>query len=153
MICRYSDSESKDTSATEFRIDITDERTWHSLKHYSQYFLGLFFSVMVVLFLLRFWEISDYSNRAEVKDWLHRYVADGWWRRGGLNVALSTAQGLLALVLLLLLANAIATQWAAQTIPEARVVGSSIAVGLSVVFIIWLLGCLCIRLTETAFVR
>lgn len=134
-------------------INIIDDRSWHTLKHYSHYILGIEFLAMAVLFTIYFWQISDYSNRSEVKVWLHKYISDGWWRRGGLNVAASMAKGLLALALVLLVVNAFATQLSADTLPESRVVGGFFAVAVAVVLVIWLVGYTFIRFTEAAFVR
>lgn len=134
-------------------IDVLDDRSWHAIKHYSHYILGVVFLYMAVLLTVKFWQISDYSNRSEIKAWLKKYIADGWWRRGGLNVALSMSQGLLVMALVLLGINGLATQAADVTIPEERIVGAFIAVGVSVVFVIWVLGYAGIRFTEAAFVR
>lgn len=134
-------------------IDVIDDRSWHTIKLFAHYFLGIFFAVMVVAFILRFWEISDYSNRTEVKDWLMRYVADGWWRRGGVGVAASVSLGLLSLLLLMLVMNMISTQVALHTIPEKRIVGAMVAIGASVVAVIWALGFMCIKFSEASFVR
>jgi uncharacterized membrane protein (DUF485 family) len=134
-------------------VNIIDDRTWHALKHYAHYVLGIEFLVMAVLFTIYFWQISDYSNRSEVKAWLHKYISDGWWRRGGLNVAASMAKGLIGMALVLLVINAFATQLAAETLPESRVAGGVLAVAIVVVLIIWLIGYIFIRFTEAAFVR
>lgn len=88
-----------------------------------------------------------------IQAWLKKYIADGWWRRGGLGVALSMAQGLLLMALVLLAINALATQAAEVTLPETRIVGAFFAVGASVVFLIWIFGYIGIRFTEAAFVR
>jgi uncharacterized membrane protein (DUF485 family) len=88
-----------------------------------------------------------------MKVWLHRYIADGWWRRGGLNIAISMGLGLLALALVLLVVNAFATQVSAVTVPETRILGGFLAVGVAVVLVIWLVGYIFIRFTEAAFVR
>jgi hypothetical protein len=153
LLYSYIDSSSSNEAPRLRVVDITDDRIWHATKYYSHYLLGILFLVMAVLFTIRFWEISDFSNRAEIKVWLHKYVSDGWWRRGGLNVAISMSKGLLALGVILLAFNAFATQASAATFPENRIIGSCIAVGISVVFIIWLLGYIFIRFTEAAFVR
>jgi hypothetical protein len=134
-------------------VNILDDRTWHAMKHFSHYALGIEFLFMAAIFTFCFWQISDYSNRSEVKVWLHRYIADGWWRRGGLNVAISMGLGLLALALVLLIINAFATQLAAVTVPETRILGGFFVVGASVVLVIWLVGYIFIRFTEAAFVR
>ena len=55
-------------------INFLDPESWHGVKIFSHYFLGMFFAVMAVLFTVRFWEISDFTNRGEVRNWLNRYV-------------------------------------------------------------------------------
>lgn len=109
--------------------------------------------VMAVLFTIRFWEISDYSNRAEVREWLKNYVADGWWRRGGLYVAKYMAQGYLTLALVCYIIWLIANQFGPRSLPEARIIGAALAAFASVVFIVWVLGFVGIKFTESAFER
>lgn len=135
------------------QVNIIDDRSWHALKHFTHYVLGIVFLFMAVAFTLYFWQISDYSNRSEIKVWLHRYISDGWWRRGGLNVAISMGKGLLVMAVVLLVVNAFATQIAQETVPESRVVGGFLAVGVCVVLVIWFVGYVFIRFTEAAFVR
>ncbi len=130
-----------------------DERQWHTIKYFSHYLLGILFLFMSVMFLLTFWQISDYSNRAEIKAWLHKYISDGWWRRGGLNVATSMARGLLLLGLIMIVMNALATAAGVETIPESRILGAFFAVAASVIAVIWFLGYIGIRFTEASFVR
>jgi hypothetical protein len=108
---------------------------------------------MAVLFTIRFWEISDYSNRVEVTKWLHRYVSDGWWRRGGLGVAISMAKGCLFIGLCIVIINAVSRSFSADSIATGFVVGSVFYTGVVVVVTIWFLGYLAIRTTEKAFVR
>ena len=130
-----------------------DERQWHTIKYFSHYLLGILFLFMSVMFLLTFWQISDYSNRSEIKVWLHKYISDGWWRRGGLNVATSMARGLLLLGLIMIAMNALATAAGVETIPESRILGAFFAVAASVIAVIWFLGYIGIRFTEASFVR
>lgn len=134
-------------------LNFLDDRTWHAAKYFSHYILGIVFLVMSVLFTIYFWQISDYSNRSEIKKWLHKYISDGWWRRGGLNVAISMARGLIVMGLVLLAINALATQASVDTIPEGRIIGGFLAVALCVVLGIWLIGYIFIRFTEAAFIR
>lgn len=145
-----------DTSEdTGFFIDMNliEGKTWHTLQHYSHYFLGLLFVVMAFLFTIRFWEISDYSNRAEIKAWLRKYIANGWWRRGGVSVAISMLQGCLGLGAVLLAISIISTGGSASTLPEPRIIGALVGVGIAVVLVIWVLGYFGIKTTEAAFVR
>lgn len=133
--------------------DLLNERQWHVIKYFSHYLLGILFLFMSVMFLIKFWQISDYSNRSEIKAWLHKYISDGWWRRGGLNVATSMARGLLVMGLVLLMMNCLATAASAETFPESRILGALFAVSASVIAVIWFLGYVGIRFTESSFVR
>jgi hypothetical protein len=108
---------------------------------------------MAISFTIRFWEISDFSNRPEMKEWLGQYVADGWWRRGGAHIMLSMVRMLAVTGFVLLVIQAVATQVAVSIIPDSRIVVSVVAVGLSVTFLIWQLGYYGVRVTEQAFVR
>ena len=108
---------------------------------------------MAVCFTIYFWQISDYSNRTEIKKWLHKYISDGWWRRGGLNIALSMSKALLVMGMVLLIINAFATQLSMMIFPESRIIGAFLLVSISVIVIIWLIGYFLVRFTESAFVR
>ncbi|KAJ1412418.1 hypothetical protein B484DRAFT_402322, partial [Ochromonadaceae sp. CCMP2298] len=141
----YGDSE-PDDGVPGATFDVIDDRSWHAIKHISHYLLGILFACMAISFLLFFWQIGDYSNRAETKAWLFKYVSDGWWRRGGVNVALSMLKGCVLMGAVLLLG-------AAAVIPEDRVIGAFLVGGASVVGVVWALGVVGIRLTEAAFVR
>jgi hypothetical protein len=48
------------------KVDFIDVRNWHAIKHFSHFWLGIFFVVMSVLFTLKQWEIRDYTDREEV---------------------------------------------------------------------------------------
>ena len=48
------------------KVDFIDARNWHAIKHFSHFWLGIFFVVMSVLFTLKLWEIRDYTDREEV---------------------------------------------------------------------------------------
>ncbi len=124
----------------EFTLDVIDDHSWHTIKQYSHYILGVLFAIMSILFTLRFWQISDYSNRNEVKKWLGRYITDGWWRKGGLGVAISMGRAVVVMGLCLWLLLAVSTQFNNNSTPDPRILGSTIAIGISVVFIVWLLG-------------
>lgn len=110
--------------------------------------------MLAVLFTFRFWEISDYSNRGELRNWLHKYVSDGWWRRGGINIAQVTVECYLFLVAIAWLLFATAKQFKnSEWIPHTDIIGTAFLLGISVTAIVWLLGYLGIRMTETTFLR
>ena len=143
----------KSTTSHIFITSFTDDSNWHSIKYYSHYILGLLFIVMSVLFTIRLWEIKDYTNREEVRQWLKKYIADGWWRRGGLNIAYSMAQGCIVTSLIVFFIYAISKQFGTMTLPPSEFIGATLMTCLSVIFIIWILGYFGIRTTEGAFVR
>jgi hypothetical protein len=137
-----------------FQVNFIDDRNWHAIKHFSHFFLGIFLVIMATLFTLRFWEIRDYTDREEIRLWLRKYVGDGWWRRGGLGVAVSTARGLVYIGVLFLLLFVVSRQFNPRTaLPEPRMIGGVAITGLSVILIIYILGYVCIRSTEAIFVR
>jgi hypothetical protein len=80
-------------------------------------------------------------------------VGDGWWRRGGINIAISTAKGSIVLSLFFYILFVASRQFSAGAVPELRVVGGLVMTMLSVVVIIFLIGCVCIRSVENTFVR
>lgn len=108
---------------------------------------------MAVLFTVRFWEIHDYSNREEVKTWLQTYIADGWWRRGGLNIVVSITRALIALVLIIFLLYAIPNNLGGGSIPNALYLSTIFCVGMVIIAMITTLGFYFIRITEAAFTR
>jgi hypothetical protein len=134
-------------------LDILDPLYWHSLKYFGHYFFGILFIIMSILFTVRFWEILDYTNRIEIKFWLSRYVADGWWRKGGLNVAISMLKACTCVFVASFLLFSIATQFSKKSIPESRIVGGVIALAFCAVCVVWILGLLFIRATEKLFER
>jgi hypothetical protein len=134
-------------------FDLLDEHNWHTTLYFGHYFLTILFSILAVLFAFRFWEISDYSNREEVKAWLERYIADGWWRKGGLNVWTSTTRVLLVVVLLFLVVHSIANNFTDGSLSNGLVVTTLLAIVAVLTIVIWFIGFLAIRSTEASFVR
>lgn len=137
----------------EWSINLLNPHHWHTTKHFGHYFLTILFSIMAVAFTFRLWEISDYSNRDEVKAWLDKYIADGWWRKGGLHIAKVMAQGLAFMTLFFLVLNGIARNFSAYTITSGLILSAILSVIFAVIGFIWLIGFLGIRTTEAAFVR
>lgn len=108
---------------------------------------------MAAAFTFRLWEIGDYSNRDEVKAWLDKYIADGWWRKGGFNIARTIAKALIIMMAVFLVMNAVANNFSQGTITNGLILSAIFVVMVSVVSIIWLIGFIGIRSTEAAFVR
>ena len=136
-----------------FSINVLDPHNWHTMKHYNHYFMTVVFTILAILFFLRFWEISDYSNRDEVKNWLDRYIADGWWRKGAYNIARVAAKSLLYLALFLLILNAIVRSFAQEMISNGLILSTMFVILVSATFMIWLCGYIGIKVTEAAFER
>lgn len=137
-----------------FAVNFLDPSKWHAFKFTAHFALGPFFFVLAVLFAFFFWEIGDYSNRNEMKEWLARYVADGWWRRGGLGIALSVGKGYLCLCALFLLLFVTAREFDPQfALPSPDIFGGAVMLGVAIVLVMWLLGYLGVRQTEAAFLR
>ena len=147
------DSEKPTTPPPSWSVDALNDRYFHTMKFYSQYIFTLFFVVMAVLFTVRFWEIHDYSNREEVKTWLQTYIADGWWRRGGLNIVVSITRALIALVLIIFLLYAIPNNLGGGSIPNALYLSTIFCVGMVIIAMITTIGFYFIRITEAAFTR
>jgi hypothetical protein len=102
---------------------------------------------------IRFWEIYDYSNREEITKWLHEYVSDGWWRRGGLHIAIIMARACGILGIVLIVVNFLGEGLSGNPIADGLFVGTIFSVGTIVVLVIWLIGYIFIKFTEAAFVR
>ncbi len=134
-------------------FNIIDQHAWHAIKFFSHYFLTMLFSVMSILFLFRFWQISDYSDRDEIKVWLHRYVADGWWKRGGFRIATSVAVGCVTLGIVMLVLRAISRVFSSESLSSGFILSTNFAIFLSITSIVWLLGYIGVKITENAFVR
>lgn len=136
-----------------WNFNIVDQHAWHATKFFSHYFLTMLFSIMSILFLFRFWQISDYSDRGEIKIWLHRYVADGWWKRGGFSIALSVAVGCVTLGITMLVLRTISRVFSSESLSNGFILSANFAIFLSITSIVWLLGYVGVKITENAFVR
>lgn len=134
-------------------VDFISQRNWHAIKHFSHFFLGILFVIMAVLFTLRQWEIYDYTDRKETRMWLEKYIADGWWRRGGLSVALNMFRGAFCMSMFVFFMFALSRGFDVNALPEQRMTGSVVALCACVVFFIWLIGFVLLRATDAAFVR
>ena len=168
---------SKAPLSHSFIIDFLDPSNWHSIKHWTHFFLGPLFVILAAVLTFYLWEISDYSNRGEVRKWLSRFVSDGWWRRGGWDIVRFTILCYLLFAFSAWLLFALAMQfnqsWVMtyilglfsaalcnsssllhlNKVPPADVLGTVFLLGLSVTFLTWLLSYMGIRMTEAAFLR
>jgi Ran GTPase-activating protein (RanGAP) involved in mRNA processing and transport len=150
----YLDEEEKPTTPPPaWSVDALNDRNFHTMKFYSQFILTVFFVVMALLLTVRFWEIHDYSNREEVKTWLQTYIADGWWRRGGLNIIINLTRALIALLLIIFVLYAIPNNLGGGSIPNALYLSTIFFVGIVILTVICLIGYYFIRITESSFTR
>eukprot|EP01038_Epipyxis_sp_PR26KG_P005828 gene5828-8037_t len=141
------------SSNSAFTIDFIDAHNWHSIKLFAHYTLGILFGILSVTFTLSYWEISDYSNRNEIRTWLTRYVADGWWRKGGLDIAIIMTKACFFMLLAILFVISLATQFSPKLFLDRRVFSSIFTTGVCVILVMWFLGYMGIRVTEAVFER
>lgn len=154
FLARYGmNTKSSSSSLMNWDADFLNPHYWHSIRYFSHYFLTILFAIMAVAFTFRFWEISDYSNREEVKQWLDRYIADGWWRKGALNVVRSLANVVLLLFVFFLSMSAITNNFSINTFTNGLIASTIVVVVLSILGIVWVLGFLGIKSSEGAFMR
>lgn len=138
-------------AATGVSVDITFDRNWHALKYFGQYFYGIMFGVMAVLFTLRFWEIHDYTDRDELRNWLRDYISDGWSRRGGLRFITSVLKACAATLSLAWLLFTAAREMNINAMPEPRMIGGGLALVAVTLFLLLLVGYPLFRAVEGAF--
>ena len=137
-----------------FSVNVDYEHNWHSMKYFTQFFLAILFVVMAVLYTFGLWEIKDYTDTHEVQRWLKAYVADGWYRRGGLNLAYCITKGFIAMSLFVLILWSISNQLASPaSVPTMSMLSLSMALYLSVLSILWFIGYRALKATEGAFIR
>lgn len=134
-------------------VDFLSERNWHSIKQFSHFVLSALFVIMVVFFTLGMWEIKDYSDRKEIREWMREYVADGWWRRGLFNTVLRLGQGCFAMLAFSFGLFAVARGLNVNSLPEDATVGCALAIVTSVLATAWVVGYMALRATEVTFVR
>jgi len=133
--------------------DFLLERDWHSIKYFSHFFLSAFFVVMAVVFTLHIWEIKDYTDRIEVREWLREFIADGWWRRGLLKTIWGLCKCCFVFLFFVFGLFAVARELNVNSLPEDSVVGSSLAIIASILVVYWVIGYMALRTTEVTFVR
>lgn len=129
------------------------ERNWHSIKSFSHFFLSALFAIVVVLLTLCVWEIRDYSDRKEIREWLREYIADGWWRRGLLKTITGLAKCCFAMLAFAFGLFAVARELNVNSLPEASMVGCSLAMIASILLAHWIIGYMGLRSAEVSFVR
>jgi Ran GTPase-activating protein (RanGAP) involved in mRNA processing and transport len=143
----------KRTTSLQMEVDFVNQHNWHTISHFTHYVLGILFAGLFVAFTLKMWQILDWTDRNEVRTWLSRYIADGWWRKGGLMVAVNTLIAICMLTSVYYFIYAAAREFNVNSIPEARIVGGAVVTAICTVFTVWLIGYCGIRSTEVAFIR
>lgn len=134
-------------------IAFLSERHWHTIKHYSHFFLGLFAVVMGGLFTFKYWEMRDYTNRFEMEAWLKRYATRKWWRVGGFNVMWAVGKATLFFSLFVFFLYALCKQFVPKSIPGMEMVGAAVAISLMVTLIVTLLALFLLSFANSAFMR
>ena len=132
--------------------DFNEPHIWHTIQHYSHFFLGFFFFIILILFTLHQWNIEDYSDRILVKKFMESYIYDGWWRRGWRRIVLGITIAFLiswsALVILYIILGAFT-----YTNPDDRYIGSILWVSACVFSFLALLSFVGVRAVVNAFKR
>jgi len=137
----------------EATYEFLEPRTWHAVKNFSHFFLSALAVGMFFLFTLKFWEIKDYTDRRDVRQWLARNIADGWWRRGLAVFTWSMIKGLLFMGCFALLMFAMARQFNVNSTPTASMLGGAVAIFASTVGVIYTIGYIGMKASESVFVR
>ena len=114
--------ESRDTIIS---TDFSNTRNWHSIKHFSHFFLGPFFIILCVLFTFRFWEIKDYTDRAELDIWLSIYATKKYWRFGGIRIIWRLFKGIFLFFLWIFFLYALSKQFTVRSLPESGIIGKN----------------------------
>jgi MFS family permease len=70
----------------DYEVDFNTDRNWHAITLYSHYILGCGFFILAILLTLKTWQIRDYTNREDVKQFIFDYIADRWYLRGGMKI-------------------------------------------------------------------
>lgn len=140
-------------ASMSWSLNVIDPQAWHALKCYTDYFAVILFAVMSILFLLRYWEIQDYSNREEVKQWLKKHIADGWWRRGGINIPLSMLKGCFVLGIFVFLLYSMRHSFSNDSIPSGLYLSTITCIIGAILAITWFLGYTFLKTTEHFFLR
>ena len=108
-----------------FTTDYSNDRNWHSIKHFSHFFLGTFFVIMAFLFTFRFWEIVDYSNTKLTARWLSINSTGKYWRLGGMRIMFRITQGCIVLLLWIFFIYSLSKEFTPNSVPESRIIGEN----------------------------
>jgi hypothetical protein len=114
--------------------------------------MGLGFFVLSFFLLLNLWQIRDYTDRKEVRTWIGNYIADGWYRKGGLHIVFATAKACLAVTLVFAIMYMISQQ-GDYDVPDPIVFGTVFCICASVIAVIYIIAVVIIRSAEAAFVQ
>ena len=123
-ICSYAENATP-TRHFGFTADYSDDRNWHSIKHFSHFFLGTFFVIFAFLFTFRFWEIVDYSNTNLTSKWLSIYSTGKYWRLGGMRIMFRITQGCIVLLLWIFFIYSLSKEFTSNSVPESRIIGEN----------------------------
>lgn len=69
-----------------YEVDFNTDRNWHAITNYSHFILGCGFFLLAILLTLKTWQIRDYTNREDVKQFIMDYIQDRWFLRGGVKI-------------------------------------------------------------------
>ena len=134
------------------KVDFVTPQYWHAIKSYAHYFMGFGFYVLAYFFLLRLWEITDYTDRKVVRKWLKMYIGDGWWYKGGLHIVISMTKACIVLFILMYGMYQISQQ-SSIDLPGPLVFGTVFAANVIAIVVIFLLAVLIIKNAENSFVQ
>ena len=115
----------QESRETIISTDFSNTRNWHSIKHFSHFFLGPFFIILCVLFTFRFWEIKDYTDRAELDIWLSIYATKKYWRFGGIRIIWRLFKGIFLFFLWIFFLYALSKQFTVRSLPESGIIGKN----------------------------
>jgi len=139
-------------SQFSFEIDFVTPQYWHAIGRFSHYFMGFGFYILSYLFLLRLWEITDYTDRGVVRKWLKLYIADGWLRRGGLHIVISMTKACIMMFILMYGMYQISQQ-SSIDLPGPLVFGTVFSTIVVAIVIIFLLAVIAIKAAEDSFLQ
>ena len=123
------------------------------MKHFSHFFLSGLSIILFALFTIRFWEIKDYTDRKEIREWLRLNIADGWWRRGLAIFLWSLMKATFIMSLFFVFVFGLARQFTVNAIPTAPMVGGGVALFISISLLYYAIGYVGMAASENVFVR
>jgi hypothetical protein len=135
-------------------VSILGDQAYHAVRYYSDYFYGVVFFILGFCFTLFYWEFHDFTDRKDVSRWLLDFVADGWWRRGGVRLLWWISKAVLIVGAVALFLYVFSRQFSiSSSLPNPTILGVSLVVGIVVVAGTWLIVYFFLRITESIFVR